>query len=117
MRLGFSRFRSQIPENKPDVFWRFWLEIWTMRIITFARVSSCEQEREGYSLEAQEKAMREKVAREGWEIIKEFRVAESAKKSENRTEFRKMLKYVRENRNIDVSSSTRPTAQHEICRM
>ncbi|MCY3019274.1 MAG: recombinase family protein [Planctomycetota bacterium] len=67
-----------------------------MNIVTWARVSSREQ-REGYSLDAQQRAMREKAAREGWQIVREFAVAESAKRGVDREEFNRMVAWVREN--------------------
>lgn len=49
-----------------------------MNVVIWARVSSREQ-REGYSIDAQLRATREKVERSGWTCIREFIVAESAK--------------------------------------
>lgn len=69
-----------------------------LNFVTFARVSSREQEREGYSLDAQNKDMQEKAKREGWNIVKSFSFAESAKNSEARKNFMQMIDYVRKNR-------------------
>lgn len=67
-----------------------------MNVVVWARVSSREQ-REGYSIDAQLRAMREKAAKNGWTIIREFAVAESAKRGVERTAFNKMLKWVKAN--------------------
>jgi site-specific DNA recombinase len=67
-----------------------------MNVVAWTRVSSREQ-KEGYSLDAQIRAIREKANREGWKIIKEFSVAESAKRNASRVEFEKMFNWVRQN--------------------
>lgn len=67
-----------------------------MNVVAWARVSSREQ-KEGYSLDAQLRAIREKASREGWKIVREFSVAESAKRNAFRTEFEGMLAWVRKN--------------------
>ena len=54
--------------------------------VIWARVSSREQ-REGYSLDAQLRITREKARKEGWNIIREFVVAESAKRGAERMAF------------------------------
>ena len=65
-------------------------------VVVWARVSSREQ-REGYSLDAQIRAIREKAQKDGLNIIKEFSVAESAKRNSDRVEFEKMLSWVKSN--------------------
>lgn len=65
-----------------------------MNVIVWARVSSREQ-REGYSIDAQLRAAREKAQRAGWNVIKEFVVAESAKRGAERLVFNQMLGWVR----------------------
>lgn len=67
-----------------------------MNVVAWARVSSREQ-KEGYSLDAQLRAIREKTQREGWNIVREFAVAESAKRNAFRAEFENMLSWVRKN--------------------
>jgi site-specific DNA recombinase len=67
-----------------------------MNVIAWARVSSREQ-KGGYSLDAQMRAIREKAQREGLKIVREFTVAESAKRNADRAEFEKMLTWVRHN--------------------
>lgn len=67
-----------------------------MNIVLWARVSSREQ-REGYSIDAQLRAMRDRAAKSGWTVLKEFVVAESAKRGADRVAFNAMLKWVRSN--------------------
>ena len=67
-----------------------------MRIVAWARVSSREQ-KEGYSLDAQLRAMRDRAAKSGWTIVKEFVTAESAKRGADRLAFNAMLKWVKAN--------------------
>ena len=62
-----------------------------------ARVSSREQEREGFSLEVQEDALKQYAARAGGKVAKLFRVAETASKRDQRVSFRQLLDYVRKN--------------------
>ena len=64
--------------------------------VIWARVSSREQ-REGYSIDAQLRVTREKASREGWSILREFVVAESAKRGAERVVFNEMLKWAKAN--------------------
>jgi site-specific DNA recombinase len=63
------------------------------RFLALARVSSREQEREGFSLEVQEEALRNYAEREGGQIVKLYRIAETASKNEDRTAFKSLLAY------------------------
>ena len=67
-----------------------------MNVVAWARVSSREQ-REGYSIDAQLRAVRDKATKCGWTIVREFVVAESAKRGAERTVFNHMLKWVKTN--------------------
>ncbi len=67
-----------------------------MNVVLWARVSSREQ-REGYSIDAQLRAMRERAAKGGWTIVREFAVAESAKRGADRVAFNEMVRWVRKN--------------------
>lgn len=67
------------------------------RYVALARVSSREQEREGFSLEVQESALAAYAQRTGGEIVKLFRLAETASKQESRKSFRELLAYARDN--------------------
>lgn len=67
-----------------------------MKVIIWARVSSREQ-REGYSIDAQLRATRDLAAKNNWTVVREFQVAESAKRRAERTAFNEMLAWVRAN--------------------
>ncbi|GJQ27336.1 MAG: hypothetical protein HBSAPP02_23680 [Phycisphaerae bacterium] len=65
-----------------------------MKVVIWARVSSREQ-REGYSLDAQLRACRAKAEREGWPVVREFVVAETAKRGAERIAFNDMYEWTR----------------------
>ena len=65
------------------------------KYVALARVSSREQEREGFSLDVQEKALKRYAAKNSGEIVKPFRIAETASKKEERGTFKEMVTYVR----------------------
>lgn len=67
------------------------------RFIALARVSSREQEREGFSLDVQVDALTRYAERQGGQIAKLFRVAETASKSDERKVFKEMLAHARAN--------------------
>ena len=67
-----------------------------MNVVIWTRVSSREQ-KEGYSIDAQLRATRDKAREAGWEVVREFVVAESAKRGAERAVFKEMLKWVRAN--------------------
>jgi len=64
------------------------------KAILYARVSSKEQEQEGYSIPAQQKLLREYAAKNGLTIAKEFVDVETAKVA-GRRGFNEMLAYLR----------------------
>ena len=66
-----------------------------MKIVIWARVSSREQ-REGYSIDAQLRACRGKAEKCGWQVAREFVVAESAKRGAEREAFHEMLRWVKQ---------------------
>jgi len=75
-----------------------------MNTVVWARVSSREQ-KEGYSIDAQLRAMRDKAAKHGWTIVREFVIAESAKRGADRKAFNDMLRWIKKNakrKKIDV---------------
>ena len=75
----------------------------TRRYAALARISSREQEREGFSLDVQEDALRAYAERSGGEIVKLFRIAETASNREERKVFRELLTYCRRNaRRLDA---------------
>ena len=57
------------------------------QFVALARVSSREQEREGFSLEVQEDALKRYAAQHGGEIIRLFKIAETASKRDERKSF------------------------------
>ena len=69
----------------------------TKQYVALARVSSREQEREGFSLDVQEDALTRYASQHGGQIVKLFRVAETATKPEERKTFKELLAYARKN--------------------
>ena len=65
------------------------------KAVLYARVSSNRQEKEGFSIPAQIKYLRDYAIKNGIEITREFVEAETAKKA-GRAEFNKMVEYLRE---------------------
>ena len=57
------------------------------QFVALARVSSREQEREGFSLEVQEEALRRYADQNDGEIVRLFRIAETASKTDERKTF------------------------------
>lgn len=82
-----------------------------VKTVTLARVSSKTQEEEGYSLDAQLKLLRQYCSERKLNVIKEFRISETASKNEQRTVFRDMLRYIRQNNvmNLVVEKTDRLT--------
>lgn len=62
----------------------------TTKAVIYARVSSKEQEREGFSIPAQLELLRDYAKKHGLEVVKEFKEAETAKSS-GRQQFSQML--------------------------
>lgn len=67
------------------------------KYVALARVSSREQEREGFSLDVQVEALEKYAARNGGTIVKMYRIAETASKKDERKTFKEMLAYVKQN--------------------
>lgn len=67
------------------------------QFVALARVSSREQEREGFSLDVQVEGLHKHAERLGGEIVKLYKVAETASKAEERKAFRELLAYVKTN--------------------
>ncbi|TXT23935.1 MAG: resolvase [Planctomycetota bacterium] len=63
--------------------------------VALARVSSREQEREGFSLAVQEDALRRYATQAGGDIVRLFRIAETASKSDERRAFRELIAYAK----------------------
>lgn len=70
-----------------------------MKCIIYARVSSKEQESEGFSIPAQLKLLHEYATQNGLEVQQEFTDIETAKKS-GRTAFTKMMTFLEENTDV-----------------
>ena len=66
------------------------------KVVIYARVSSREQEREGFSIPAQLKLLKEYALKNGFQIVKEYSDAETAKKA-GRTNYNAMLEYLKTN--------------------
>jgi site-specific DNA recombinase len=65
--------------------------------IVYARVSSREQEQEGYSIPAQTKLLREYALRQGFRIVREFVDVETAKTT-GRKSFGEMVEFLKKSR-------------------
>lgn len=72
-----------------------------MKTVLFCRVSSKEQEDEGYSLPSQEKLLKAYAEKHSFEIIKVFSISETGSKSDQRKTFKEMLEFLKKN-NIKV---------------
>ena len=66
----------------------------TTRVVLYARVSSKDQEKEGFSIPAQLRLLRDYAASKGFVITEEFTDVETAKVS-GRTKFNEMLLYLK----------------------
>lgn len=84
-----------------------------MNVVIWARVSSREQ-REGYSIDAQLRATRDRALKNGWTVIREFSVAESAKRGAERTAFNQMVDWVKANAKRE---SLRAILSHKLDRV
>jgi hypothetical protein len=61
------------------------------KCVALARVSSREQEREGFSLAVQADALKRYAVSAGGEIVRLFRIAETARKTDARKAFKKLI--------------------------
>ena len=64
------------------------------RVVLYVRVSSKDQEAEGFSIPAQVRLLREYAASKGFAIVREFEEVETAKMS-GRAHFNEMLAYLK----------------------
>ena len=69
--------------------------------VLYARVSSKEQEREGYSIPSQRKLLRFYADRHDYQIVAEFIDVETAKQS-GRTNFTKMIAFLKEHPDVNT---------------
>jgi len=65
------------------------------KYVALARVSSREQQREGFSLAVQEDALKRYAATHGGTLIKLFKIAETASKHDERKTFRELVAYAK----------------------
>ena len=63
--------------------------------VALARVSSREQEREGFSLDVQETALKAYAEKHGGTILRLFRIAETASQSDERKTFRELVSFAK----------------------
>ena len=70
-----------------------------MKAVTYARVSSKEQEEEGFSIPAQQKLLREYGQKHGFEVVEEFVDVETAKQA-GRTAFGNMVHFLKESPSV-----------------
>lgn len=70
------------------------------KVVIYARVSSKEQEKEGYSIPAQIKLLKEYALKNDFNVVKVFQESETAKKA-GRKSFNEMLAYLESN-NINI---------------
>lgn len=71
------------------------------KCVIYARVSSKEQERDGFSIPAQNKFLKEYALKNGLRIVEEFSDSETAK-HQGRTNFNKMLEFFKENKDVNI---------------
>ena len=69
------------------------------KVVLYARVSSNEQEKHGFSIPAQIKFLREYAQKHDFVIVKEFSESETAKQA-GRTEFNNMVKFVKTSKDV-----------------
>src|SRR6266545_6367619 len=67
------------------------------RAVILARVSTKEQELEGYSLDAQERLLVEYSKQHALRVMRTFRISETASKKDERRTFDEMMRYVARN--------------------
>lgn len=72
-----------------------------MKSLLYARVSSKEQEKEGFSIPAQCKLLREYALQRQFDIVQEYIDVETAKRS-GRTNFNKMVRYLRKHPSVRI---------------
>ncbi len=86
-----------------------------MNVVIWARVSSREQ-KEGYSIDAQLRACRDRAAKNGWTVLREFVVAESAKRGAERVAFNEMFRWVRANAKREKIKAILSHKLDRVCR-
>lgn len=69
------------------------MEKFQQKAVSYCRVSSKEQAEEGYSLEAQESYLNSYAQKNNFEVVKTFKISESASGKQVRKTFREMIEY------------------------
>ncbi len=69
------------------------------KAVIYARVSSAEQEKNGFSIPAQLDLLEKYANDKGFDVVEKFTEAETAKTS-GRTEFNKMIKFLKRNKDV-----------------
>src|SRR3989344_1751059 len=69
-----------------------------IKAVAYCRVSSKEQEETGYSLDSQEKLLKDYALKNGFNIVKVFRISESASGRQIRKSFDEMFEYTAKNK-------------------
>lgn len=70
-----------------------------LKVVLYARVSSEEQKREGFSIPAQLDLLRDFALKNKFHIVKEFTESESAKQS-GRKKFEEMIQFLKNSKDI-----------------
>jgi site-specific DNA recombinase len=86
-----------------------------MKVVLWARVSSREQ-REGYSIDAQLRVTRERAQANGWQVAREFVVAESAKRGAERLAFNQMYSWIKANAKREKIKAILSHKLDRVCR-
>jgi site-specific DNA recombinase len=86
-----------------------------VNVVIWARVSSREQ-KEGYSIDAQLRATRQRAESNGWTVVREFEVAESAKRGASRKVFNEMLAWVKANAKREKIKAILSHKLDRVCR-
>jgi site-specific DNA recombinase len=86
-----------------------------MNVVIWARVSSREQ-KEGYSIDAQLRANRDRAKANGWHVVREFEIAESAKRGAERKAFNEMYAWVRANAKREKIKAILSHKLDRVCR-
>ena len=86
-----------------------------MNVVIWARVSSREQ-KEGYSIDAQLRATQQRAEANGWNVVREFAVAESAKRGADRKAFNEMFKWIKANAKREKIQAILSHKLDRVCR-
>jgi len=86
-----------------------------MNVVIWARVSSREQ-KEGYSIDAQLRMNRDRAQANGWHVVREFVVAESAKRGAERIAFNQMFAWIKANAKHDKIKAILSHKLDRVCR-